>query len=116
VSFKRLDIVTDQLPKGDLVIIKDVLQHLSFQDIKSVISKLKGYKYVIIGNGIYEGKFVNKDIENGRFRPLDITKPPLEPKRYKVIKVYENGWHKFENILRKMVLLPRKKQGIFINI
>lgn len=114
VTFKRLDVVTDSLPDGDLAIIKDVLQHLSFGDIKRVLSKLKRYKYVIIGNGILEEKFINKDIKNGKFRPLDITKPPFESNQYKLVKIYENGWYVYENILRKLILLPRKLQGVYI--
>ncbi len=51
VEFKLLDITLDPLPKGDVCIVRQVLQHLSNADIQRFIDKLnnkKPYKYVVI--------------------------------------------------------------------
>ena len=41
------------LPDADLLLCKDVLQHLSLRDIDIVLEKLGKFKYVIICNDIY---------------------------------------------------------------
>jgi hypothetical protein len=49
VDFRVLDAVTDPLPDGDVVFIREVLQHLSNSDILAIISKLNDtYKYAVI--------------------------------------------------------------------
>ena len=47
-SFECLDITVDNLPEGDLCLIRQVLQHLSNSQIKAVLQKIKKYKYAII--------------------------------------------------------------------
>ncbi len=48
VEFLCLDAVLDELPNGDLCIIKQVLQHLSNAEIALILRKARKYKYVII--------------------------------------------------------------------
>lgn len=48
VEFGCLDIVDDPLPPGDVVLIRQVLQHLSNEQIASVVKKLPIYKYLIL--------------------------------------------------------------------
>lgn len=49
VDFRVLDAVNAPLPDGDIVFIREVLQHLSNSDISSIISKVsQTYKYAII--------------------------------------------------------------------
>jgi len=65
--FQCLDISKDQLPKTDCVIIRQVLQHLSNEDILNVVKKLMPYKYVILTEHIPMGKFTpNVDIISGQ--------------------------------------------------
>lgn len=47
-SFQSLDMVKDQLPDGDLCIIRQVFQHLSNKQIVSVLQKTKKFKYILI--------------------------------------------------------------------
>jgi 2-polyprenyl-3-methyl-5-hydroxy-6-metoxy-1,4-benzoquinol methylase len=51
------------LPNYDLVIIKDVLQHLSNENIIKILDHMKTYKYIIIVNDI--DNHTNEDIEDG---------------------------------------------------
>ena len=49
VEFLTLDLTTDNLPVGDLVFVRQVLQHLSNKQIESFLSKLIGkYKYLVL--------------------------------------------------------------------
>ena len=48
ISFYCLDIVTDELPDSELCLIRQVLQHLSNEEIQIVLKKLEKYKFVII--------------------------------------------------------------------
>ena len=57
LSFKCLNIVEEELPKADCILIRQVLQHLSNADILKVIEKLKAYTYVIVTEHIPKGTF-----------------------------------------------------------
>ena len=51
--FKFLDISYSALPSADLLICKDVLQHLPESDISKLISSFSNYKSIILCNDIY---------------------------------------------------------------
>lgn len=46
--FTHLNIVEDELPNGDVCFVRQVLQHLSNQQIMAVLQKFKNYKWVFI--------------------------------------------------------------------
>lgn len=48
IRFQCLDITEDDLPAGDLCLVRQVLQHLSNEEITSVLGKLGQYRYVLI--------------------------------------------------------------------
>ena len=67
LEFYALDIATDVLPSGDCAILRQVLQHLSNTEIKSVVEKLYDFKYVILTEHLPEEDFEpNKDIISGQ--------------------------------------------------
>ena len=71
VDFRCIDIIEDSLPEGNVVIIRQVLQHLSNDHIHKVVGKLFGYKYLILTEYIPEGGFIpNIDQPTGRFSRL----------------------------------------------
>jgi SAM-dependent methyltransferase len=48
VSFRVLDAATQELPEGDIVILRQVLQHLSNSDIQNVLERIQGkFQYLI---------------------------------------------------------------------
>lgn len=68
VSFSCLDIVTDDLPDGELCLIRQVLQHLSNSEILQILNKIKKYKYVIVTEHITAKEYAHKyniDKEHG---------------------------------------------------
>ena len=67
LEFLALDIAKDELPGGDCVILRQVLQHLSNAEIESVVEKLYDFKAVILTEHLPEDDFLpNKDIISGQ--------------------------------------------------
>jgi hypothetical protein len=46
--FLHLDIVGDEVPDGDVCFLRQVLQHLSNQEISAILPKLGKYEWVLI--------------------------------------------------------------------
>jgi 2-polyprenyl-3-methyl-5-hydroxy-6-metoxy-1,4-benzoquinol methylase len=88
-SFICKDVTKKSLPKGDLLICKDVLQHLTTQDIKAVCRQFQKFKYCLITNDIDNTSSVvklNDDLPVlGGLRELDLT---LEPFNITAEKVF----------------------------
>ncbi|WP_299890465.1 class I SAM-dependent methyltransferase [uncultured Lacinutrix sp.] len=67
LEFHCLDIAKNDLPSGDCVLLRQVLQHLSNAEVKSIVRKLTDFKYVILTEHLPEGHFLpNKDIISGQ--------------------------------------------------
>ena len=68
----------DILPNEyQLCIIKDVLQHISNDNISEILTYIYKFKHVIIVNDYKEG---NEDCENGGYRGLDLKSDPFNLK------------------------------------
>jgi SAM-dependent methyltransferase len=66
VTFHRLDATVDALPTGDVVIVRQVFQHLCNEHIAAVLQKLSRYRLWIIAEHVPQGLFQpNLDIETG---------------------------------------------------
>lgn len=69
VKFKLLDLSKDELPTGDICIVRQVLQHLSNDDILNFVNylnKKKPYKYLILTEHLPIKKFKpNQDKPTG---------------------------------------------------
>ncbi len=76
-NFHIMDAANDELPDADLIIIKDVLEHLSFAAIQRILDKTHQYEYILIQNDIGILETINFDIESGGYRKLDVTKSPF---------------------------------------
>ena len=76
-TFLTLDATKDPLPPVDTVLCREVLFHLSFNDIRSLIQNLRanGVSILVATNDIATG--FNSDIVSGDFRLLNLTKPPF---------------------------------------
>jgi SAM-dependent methyltransferase len=48
IKFVSLNLMEDNLPEGEVCFVRQVLQHLSNQQINSILPKLKNYKWVFI--------------------------------------------------------------------
>jgi len=113
-QFLVLDAVEDELPDGDLVIIKDVLQHLPNNEISRILSKISKYKYIIITNCILNKKFVNRDIRNGSWRPIDISIAPFNSK-LTLVEKYTEGLRRPINFVQRVLSFPTLEKAIYVN-
>jgi 2-polyprenyl-3-methyl-5-hydroxy-6-metoxy-1,4-benzoquinol methylase len=93
VTFKQGNLMFDELPSADLLIVKDVLQHLPNQAVSLLIAtQLKKYRFAIITNDreriqylLYPLKYLQKrigeaniDIPAGEWRPLNLRDSPFD--------------------------------------
>lgn len=77
--FVHADGLNISLPKADLLICKDVLQHLSNEDVLLFLSQIHKFKHCIITNDIDKDTLTsdNQNIVTGSGRTLDLTQPPF---------------------------------------
>jgi len=104
VEFRLVDPHNLDLPSADLLISKDVIQHLSDEDVNLFLKKiLPKYKYALITNCVWPESDLNTPIKTGGFRPLDIRRGPFN---VGATAVYSFDWQPRQNLLR--VLLRRR--------
>jgi SAM-dependent methyltransferase len=65
VKFICANAIKDDLPAGDLCLIRQVLQHLSNQDIMKILEKCRIYKYVIVTEHIPADKDAVPNLDMG---------------------------------------------------
>tara|TARA_E500000331_G_C16934343_1_gene573383 strand:+ start:287 stop:616 length:330 start_codon:yes stop_codon:yes gene_type:complete len=77
IIFKVLNLVTSLLPKSDIIIVRDYLFHLSYNDINSSIKNIKssGSKYLLTTT--FTNHYQNQDIVTGDWRPLNLQEKPF---------------------------------------
>jgi hypothetical protein len=67
ISFKCADIIEDELPVGDICLLRQVLQHLSNSQISRVLANCRKFPYLIVTEDVYCGRKMrpNVDIMHG---------------------------------------------------
>jgi SAM-dependent methyltransferase len=86
VQFIELNALTEPLPKADLLIVKDVLQHWSNAEISHFLPRLRKFEKALVvtgggrGGNLLRPDFINADISTGFFRPVDLTQKPFSVK------------------------------------
>lgn len=76
-SFEVVDITSSDIPKVDLIICRDCLQHLSQENVKKALKNFKdsGSKYLLVTN--YPWTLENYDIKDGDFLTLNLCQKPF---------------------------------------
>lgn len=72
ISVEEYETRTDST--ADLFILKDVLQHLSYEKALGVLTIAKSFPFALITNDFCEE---NDDCSDGDYRPLNIAAPPF---------------------------------------
>lgn len=77
VSFQCLNLVSDKLPKVDLIFSRDCLVHLSYQDAINMLRnfKLSGAKYLLTTT--FTDRKQNEDLGSGFWRTLNLQLAPF---------------------------------------
>lgn len=113
VEFRCVDMINDDLPSGDVAIIRQVFQHLSNADIQEVLAKLGQYEYLILTEFIPVEDFTpNIDHHTGPLSRMArginsgvvLTEDPfnLKPKAMKVIAVSDEEKGVLQTIVYKL--------------
>lgn len=76
-NFFTLDAVSDALPDADVVLCREVVFHLSFDDARKLFRNIlsRPREFVICTNDL--GTWFNRDIESGDFRSLNLHRRPF---------------------------------------
>jgi SAM-dependent methyltransferase len=92
IVFLYGDALEIELPDADLVLCKDVFQHLPNEKIIQMLKKFKKYPHCLITDYVDFGtnSSANLDIECGKYHTLDLTKPPFNVKGEKVFRFTPN--------------------------
>ncbi|WP_291137371.1 class I SAM-dependent methyltransferase [Flavobacterium sp. UBA7663] len=86
INFKVLNLISDSLPKCDIILVRDCFVHLSYADINKALKNIKssGCKYILTTT--YINHHVNYDIITGDWRPLNLQDVPFNfPTPLKII-------------------------------
>lgn len=83
----------ENLPKADLLICKDVLQHLPLDEIMILLPQLPKFKYALLINDVDPITLTteNIDVPAGSYRFIDLTKPPFHLSGQKVLTFISGG-------------------------
>ena len=77
-KFLHVDLTTDKFPQSDLMICRDCLFHLTYDQTKLVLQNFidSDIKYLLTTTHLNNGRFSNKDIPTGSFRTIDLFSAP----------------------------------------
>lgn len=82
VSFVCLDALVDDLPEGDVLVAKDVLQHWPNADVVRLLDAAEErFTFTVVTNDVSSKSHpakVNSDIALGDWRPVDIERAPFD--------------------------------------
>jgi hypothetical protein len=76
-EFRVLDIVTDPLPRVDLIFCRDCLVHLSFAEVRAALDNFRRSTSVYLMATTFPTTSRNHDIVVGEWRPLNLQAQPF---------------------------------------
>ena len=77
ITFQVGDLTNTDLPQGDLLLCRDCLVHLSFDNIRRVLSNFIANNSKYLLTTTFPENDLNVDIENGDWRMLNLQRPPF---------------------------------------
>lgn len=87
IGFANLDLISDSLPKADLMINRDCLVHFSYKDIFSAVQNILNSEIEYLLTTTFTKLTLNFDIVTGDWRPINLERPPFNfPKPSLLIK------------------------------
>jgi len=105
IRFETIDAANDPLPAADLLLVKEVLQHLPSADVMAILGKLPGFRWAILTNDIEHAtrrkgwrfwswspfRHSNTDAAAGGYRLLALREAPFNL-RAEVLVNYTNRY------------------------
>jgi SAM-dependent methyltransferase len=77
IRFFDADLTQAKFPKADLMICRDCLFHLSYQDLKLVLNNYLTSGIPLLLTSTHLGAVANRDIRSGDFRLIDLFATPF---------------------------------------
>lgn len=79
IHFDVADICQDKLPKCDLLVVRDLVFHLSYEDVDRFLRNIArvDYKYLLTTTHIVDENFINGDIVTGDSRTINLFQQPF---------------------------------------
>tara|TARA_B100001057_G_C22655245_1_gene873718 strand:+ start:155 stop:925 length:771 start_codon:yes stop_codon:yes gene_type:complete len=120
VYFNVANICDDPLPDCDMIMVRDCLFHLSYEDINKFLKNLDktNYNYLFTSTHLNENlnKFSNKDILTGDFRYIDLFSKPFNFNNSNIYLRVED-YIKGSMAPKEMILIEKKyvPKSIFLN-
>jgi hypothetical protein len=74
--FVLCDLVSDPLPKADLILCRDCLVHLPYAETRRAIDNFRRSGAVWLLTTTFTGDRENREIEIGDWRPINLERPP----------------------------------------
>lgn len=95
IKFCHLNVLTDQLPDSDLIICKDLMIHLSNEQILRLVSNIKNSgARMLLATTAVDTRRTNSDIPMGYYRKIDLTKAPFDfPAPLELIPSDKPAWN-----------------------
>jgi hypothetical protein len=109
IKFVEFDIVTDTIPDGDLLIVRDVIGHFPLEEGRKIVSNIlkSNCKYLLsttwynINDKDYYKKHINENVNYGRWyslnlmsKPFNFPEPEMIIEEDTIVTDYENGVRK----------------------
>jgi hypothetical protein len=112
-KFIKLNLINQSLPKGDILICRALLFHLSYKNIKKVLKNIQNsnIKYVLLTNSCVCKDFKNYNIIDGGYRPLNLFKYPFFFSKKYLYKFKDTFHPKTKKTDQEMILW--KKEDFF---
>lgn len=130
IKFIEFDVLSDVIPDGDLLIVRDLLEYCPLEDGKKIIESIKksNCKYVLmttwrnINDNDYFKSHINSDIQYGEHYHINLMSEPFnlpDPEDYivedTIVEGYEDGVRKvlgLWNIEKLRNNIPQKMEII----
>jgi hypothetical protein len=77
VRFERVNLISDRLPKADMVLCRDCLVHLSFADAERSLRNICASGARLLLTTTFPDRTRNRDIDTGGWRTLNLEMPPF---------------------------------------
>jgi hypothetical protein len=77
IRFEKLNLITDELPKVDLIFCRDCFIHLSFNDIFRALHNICDSQSLYLLTTTFVERRFNQDIPTGEWRPVNLAIAPF---------------------------------------
>jgi SAM-dependent methyltransferase len=92
----RLHQSPDDLPGGDLLLAKEVLQHLPNEIVSEYLAVIAHrYRFALLTNAIEPVDRANADINFGEWRPLRLDRPPFSARGAVIFNYFPQSGSRF---------------------